>query len=280
MFPARLLVTDVDRTLLTHGYELPTSVVGSFRALRESGVRIVLATARSPEAIRPYAERLDVSDLVICFNGGWVGDVASSVAQRATSIERSAALNVVEFALARGLATLWYANGKVYTVGPNPVAEREVVITGETLAVVEMVADLPGEPGKIMCVRTDPQDAGFDALKDAFSNSLMVAGSHWRLLEVGPLDVSKRAAIEVLAGELGIDAKDCVAAGDAENDLGMLRWAGTAVTVANAIDEIKAFAAFVGPSCDEGGMADVADWLRTRRVAEANAVSLGGKGHG
>jgi Cof subfamily protein (haloacid dehalogenase superfamily) len=277
MFPARLLVTDVDRTLLTHGYELPVSVVGSFRALRDSGVRIVLATARSPEAVRPYAERLHLSDLVICFNGGWVGDVVSSAARRSTSIDRTSALKVVEFALARGLATLWYGNGKAYTVGRNPVVEREVEITGETLVIVETVADLPAEPGKIMCVRTDRSDEGFDALKDAFSGNLMVAGSHWRLLEVGPLDVSKRTAIEALAGELGIAAEDCVAAGDAENDLGMLRWAGTAVTVANAIDEIKAFAKFVGPSCDEGGMADVADWLRTRRDAEANAVSQGGK---
>ncbi|MDK1386514.1 HAD family hydrolase [Sinorhizobium sp. 8-89] len=277
MFPARLLVTDVDRTILTHGYELPASVVGAFRALRDSGVRIVLATARSPEAVRPYAERLELSDLVICFNGGWVGDVVSSAARRSTSIERTSALKVVEFALERGLATLWYANGNAYTVGRNPVAEREVEITGETIAIVDTVADLPAEPGKIMCVRTDPSDECFDALKDAFSGNLMVAGSHWRLLEVGPLDVSKRTAIEALAGELGIGAEDCVAAGDAENDLGMLRWAGTAVTVANAIDEIKAFAEFVGPSCDEGGMADVADWLRTRRDAEANAVSQGGK---
>ncbi|MGI0524762.1 HAD family hydrolase [Rhizobium giardinii] len=277
MFPARLLVTDVDRTLLTHGYELPASVVGSFRALRDSGVRIVLATARSPEAVRPYAERLEVSDLVICFNGGWVGDVASYAARRSTSIDRTSALKVVEFALARGLATLWYANGKAYTVGRNSVAEHEVEITGETLVVVDTTSDLPAEPGKIMCVRTDPSDPGFDALKDAFSGNLIVAGSHWRLLEVGPLDVSKKAAIEALAGELGIGSEDCVAAGDAENDLGMLRWAGTAVTVANAIDEIKAFAKFVGPSCDEGGMAAVADWLRTRRVAEANAVSQGGK---
>lgn len=277
MFPARLLVTDVDRTLLTHGYELPATVVGSFRALRESGVRIVLATARSPEAVRPYAERLELSDLVICFNGGWVGDVVSSAVRHSTSINRTSALKVIEFALARGLAALWYASGKAYTVGRNAVAEHEVEITGETLEVVDTVADLPGEPGKIMCVRTNPSDAGFDAFKNAFSSNLMVAGSHWRLLEVGPRDVSKKAAIEVLAGELGIEAEDCVAAGDAENDLGMLRWAGTAVTVANAIDEIKTFAKFVGPSCDEGGMADVADWLTTRRYAEANAVSQGGK---
>ena len=41
----------------------------------------------------------------------------------------------------------------------------------------------------------------------------------------------------------------------------MMEWAGTAITVDNAIAEAKALASFVGPSCDAGGLADGVSWL-------------------
>jgi hydroxymethylpyrimidine pyrophosphatase-like HAD family hydrolase len=62
---------------------------------------------------------------------------------------------------------------------------------------------------------------------------------------------------------MGVAVEVCAAAGDAENDLEMMAWAGVAVTVANAVPEAKRIARFVAPSCDEGGMADAVQWLMT-----------------
>src|SRR5207245_6471923 len=106
---------------------------------------------------------------------------------------------------------------------------------------------------------------------------LSVSGSHPRLLEIGPPGVSKKVAIATVAAKVGIPAADCAAAGDAENDLDMLAWAGMAVTVGNAVPEVKRLAQFVGPSCDDGGLADAVAWLMQRQSTLATADETGAR---
>ncbi|WP_439622264.1 Cof-type HAD-IIB family hydrolase [Shinella sp.] len=278
MAPITLLVSDVDRTLLTHDYVLRDDVASALARLRAAGVQVVLATARSPEAVRPYAERLDATGLAICFNGGWIGDLGTGEAHVSTPVPRDDALAVMAAALEIGVVALWYGAGGVSTIGEHPLAVREAKITGESLRVVDAVADLPGEPGKIMCVRADPDDdTGFAAMRLRFSARLAVAGSHPRLLEIGPQGVSKRAAVEWVARHLGADQASTAAAGDAENDLDMLHWAGTRLTVENGIDELKRIADFVAPSCDAGGLAVAVDWLMRERM---QSTPQGGRRNG
>ncbi|ASY62583.1 HMP-PP hydrolase (pyridoxal phosphatase) Cof [Sinorhizobium sojae CCBAU 05684] len=266
-----LLVSDVDRTLLTHDYVLPEQVVEAVGRLQKKGVRIVLASARSPEALRPFAERLGLTSLAACFNGGWIGDLRSGVSLVSTTINRDEGLAAMRMATELGLNALWYGHDRVSALASNPTVEHEVRITAETLGIVDTVDALPGQPGKIMCVRTDPNDdTAFDALHEKLSGSLSLVRSHWRLLEINPPGVSKRVAIEFLSEHLGMGREACAAAGDAENDVEMLRWAHVALTVGNALDEIKAFAAFTGPSCDEGGMAAAVDWLNNRLYEPLN----------
>jgi Cof subfamily protein (haloacid dehalogenase superfamily) len=263
--PINLLVSDVDRTLLTHAYDLPANVVHALGRLRAGHIDIVLASARSPEALRPYAARLGALELAACFNGGWIGNLRTGEAFASTTIARDDALAVMRMARTLGLTALWYGHDRVYACERNSLIEHEVAITGETLVVVENWNQVPAEPGKIMCVRESAKDqSSFEAMTDAFDSRLSLVRSHWRLLEINPKGVSKRVAIQQLSRHRGVSQENCAAAGDAENDVEMLRWAAVALTVDNAIDEIKSFADFIGPSCDEGGMALAADWLGSR----------------
>lgn len=267
MAPITLLVSDVDRTLLTHDYVLRDDVVSAISRLRAAGVTVVLATARSPQAVRPYAERLGVTGLAICFNGGWIGDLRTGKPYVSTPVPRDDALAVMAATQELGLVALWYGEHGISMIGGHCLAEREAKTTGEGLRSVGNLADLPGEPGKIMCVRADPDDdIGFAALRLRFAASLAVVGSHPRLLEIGPRDISKRVAVEWVARHLGADQASTAAAGDAENDLEMLQWAGTRLTVASGIDELKRIAHFVAPSCDAGGIAVAVDWLMSGRM--------------
>ncbi|MBX3567480.1 MAG: Cof-type HAD-IIB family hydrolase [Rhizobiaceae bacterium] len=268
----RLLVSDVDRTLLTHDYRLPQRVADALAAAREAGIQLVLATARSPRGVRPYAERLGVADLVICFNGGWSGNVSSGVQRSSQPIARGDALIAMAAAHDAGLRPMWFTSLGIHALGDDELVAREAAATGETLSVAETIDKLPGAPGKIMCVSADPSaQERFAALRSQLEDRLTVSASHPRLLEIGPLGVSKRGAAAAVAAGLGLDAQACAAAGDAENDLEMLAWAGTAVTVGNASAAVKQLARFVAPSCDEGGLADAVAWLMRGAAAPAAA---------
>ncbi len=258
----RLFISDVDRTLLTHDHVLPQRVAEAFGAARDAGILLVLATARSPEGVRPYAERLGLTGLTICFNGGWIGDASTGIAVSERPINRADALHAMAVARDAGVRPMWFTASAIHALSSDPVIAREARVTGERLEIANTLDDLPGEPGKIMCVAPDPSErAAFQTMRRQLGERLSVSGSHPRLLEIGPRGVSKQAAVEIVAARLGFSARECAAAGDAENDLEMLAWVGTAVTVGNAIPEAKLLASFVAPTCDEGGLADALTWL-------------------
>jgi hypothetical protein len=93
---------------------------------------------------------------------------------------------------------------------------------------------------------------------------------------------SKGAAASWLCHRLGIDPQDTAAFGDADNDLELLDFAGTAVVMANATPRVMALAhatpegsprVLVAPSNREDGVARVlASWLTP---SEALGLSLG-----
>jgi hydroxymethylpyrimidine pyrophosphatase-like HAD family hydrolase len=200
----RLFVSDVDRTLLTRDHVLPQRVADAFGLARDAGIALVLATARSPEGVRPYAERLGLAGLAICFNGGWVGDVSTGVAVSERRIDRVDALHAMATARDAGVRSMWFTGSAIYALSSDPVVAREASLTGERLEIANTLEELPGEPGKIMCVAPEPSErAAFAVVRGLLGQRLSVSGSHPRLLEIGPLGVSKRAAVETVAARLG-----------------------------------------------------------------------------
>lgn len=258
------LFSDVDRTLLTADYDLPDPVVRGFIEARERGIQAILATARSPNGVAPICRTLGI-DYAICFNGGWIGKPLERNTISEAKIARKTALAVMAETQRLGIASMWYGRDAIYTLDNGPLVRREAEITGETVCEVVDLNDFPDRPFKIMCARSSPVDGGFDSLRARFSSLCEITASNWRLLEITPMGVSKGSAARQLADRLQLDPEHCAAAGDAENDLSLLRWAGTPVTVANAIAEIRELARFVGPHADAGGMAAVLDWLMALR---------------
>jgi hydroxymethylpyrimidine pyrophosphatase-like HAD family hydrolase len=175
----RLLVTDVDRTILTHDHELPNRVKEQLARAREAGVLLVLATARSPMGVLPYAEQLR-PDWTICFNGGWTGDpksgARSRTALRRSPIERDAALTVMTAALAEGLRAMWFSETGIHVLEDDEVVRREAAITNEPLHVARSLDDLPDGAGKIMCVALEAErQQTFELIRAKFRNAIRLA---------------------------------------------------------------------------------------------------------
>ena len=59
----------------------------------------------------------------------------------------------------------------------------------------------------------------------------------------------------MLCGKLGIDASEVMAFGDADNDLGMLSWAGWSFAMGNGTDKAKAAAKYVTGTNSDSGVA-------------------------
>lgn len=260
-----LLISDLDRTILTHDHALPPRVADAFARAQQRGLRIVIATARSPRGLRRYLDVLPVSDVCICFNGGWIGDPRSGKAMRNHTIARDCATSAFGLIQALEMTALWYAGDEVYATRDDDIVRRESSITGESLRIVPRVDDIPVAANKIMCVAlTSDAQRRFEKVREFCAGMLETSRSHARLLEIAPKGIDKADAANFVCKMLGVSREHTAAAGDAQNDLRMLQQVGFPVTVANALPEIRRIAMFIAPSCDEGGMAEAVEWLLTQ----------------
>ena len=97
------------------------------------------------------------------------------------------------------------------------------------------------------------------ALKAEFGDKIDVTKSTPIYTEIICPGVSKAAAVNILAQKLGIDRSEVMAIGDSDNDLPMLKAAGTSIAMGNGTDEVKAACDFVTGLCEDDGFAQAVE---------------------
>ncbi len=83
-----------------------------------------------------------------------------------------------------------------------------------------------------------------------------------------PSGVNKASGLAVALDELGLAPVNCVAVGDAENDMAFLDIAGCSIAVANATDTLKARAAWVTSGIRGGGVQELIARLLATDLAD------------
>lgn len=68
--------------------------------------------------------------------------------------------------------------------------------------------------------------------------------------------IDKAKALDTVLAPLGYQPEDMIAFGDGQNDASMLTYSGTAVAMANAVQELKDIADIITLSNDEDGIAE------------------------
>jgi len=220
------------------------------------GVIVTLATGRMFSATREFAEDLGITAPLLCCQGGWIqargGEVLHRIALP-TSVAQ-AALNLGE---AMGWQAVIYADGRLFVrdsshsnafytglLGvPDAGVAWDDVVTTHVVDKVLFVA----EPDQIPAMGR--------LLNQHFAEEAEVIQSHSMFIEVIPQGVSKGNALAWLADHYEIAQPDVLAAGDQENDLSMVQWAGVGVAMGNAIPKLKQAATWVAPSVAEDGVA-------------------------
>lgn len=256
----RLLVCDMDHTLLDESSRLSRENLEAIRAHVARGGLFTVATGRAPAAIRVFPELLPCINLpVVTGNGGQLVDLAGGdkvlrswvlppeVRPLMTEVlERFPELGAVAYYGLDGFCSFRvtpYVEGLIAkekrpalptTVDTSPWPWNKTLMTQDHEALLEVKAWL------------DPQLPGLG--RTVFSEQTY--------LEILPLGVSKGAALSVILELEGIDPQEVVAVGDAPNDKEMLELAGIGAAVSNAAPELKAVADAVICSNDEGAVRD------------------------
>jgi Cof subfamily protein (haloacid dehalogenase superfamily) len=252
----RLVASDLDGTLLRSDGSASERTLSALEKTVRAGIRVVLASARSPAWLGLEARRLGLGGIGICSNGALVYDFEAGRVLRHRPLDPEQARSLADGLrrLAPGLACgCERPSGFLAEPAYRPLYRppRSVPRAEADELFREPVTKLVLQHPELEQVEL------YELAQELCSAEAIATYSGSGLVEVSAAGVDKGSTLADLCSELGIEAGETIAFGDMPNDLPMLAWAGRGIAVANAHAELLAAADEITRSNDEDGVAAV-----------------------
>jgi Cof subfamily protein (haloacid dehalogenase superfamily) len=252
----RLLLSDVDGTLVRSDKSLAPSSVEAVHALHEAGVHFAVTSGRPPRGMEMLVDPLSLRTPIAGFNGGLVVEPEMDVLE-----ERTVPADVVPRALAileRFELSVWAYRGSDWLVrdpdGPHVEREARTVQFAPTVVDdfgTEHVAKLVGV--------SDDHDAVAEAAETAraeLGDHVSAARSQPYYLDITHPLANKGAVVDFLARRYSIAPAEIATIGDMPNDVLMFARSGVSIAMGNAHREVQRAARHVTTTNDEDGFAN------------------------
>ncbi|HYM44915.1 MAG TPA: Cof-type HAD-IIB family hydrolase [Solirubrobacteraceae bacterium] len=253
----RLLLADVDGTLVTPEKVLTDAAIAAVRRLDDAGVLFALTSGRPPRGMSMLIDPLDLRTPIAAFNGGLLVDRDMSVIEQRTipgELIAPAIALLESFAL-----SVWVYRGADWYVrdldGPHVDREADTVQFAPTLradydGLVEGVAKIVGVG--------DDHDAvarASAAAHDRFGDHVCAARSQPYYVDVTHPEANKGSVVRYLARRYEIPTEEIATIGDMPNDVLMFAHSGLSIAMGNAGREVQRAARRVTSSNVEEGFA-------------------------
>ena len=140
--------------------------------------------------------------------------------------------------------------------------EYDVRIVNGSLKRISKEESLSTDFYKLLLLGEEEQLNEFETvIPDDWRDEFYVVRSQKYLVEVLTKGVNKAFGLEKLAQKLNIQPSEIAAIGDAANDIEMLQYAGLAIAMGNASEEVKAIADIVTDTNENNGVIKAIDKL-------------------
>lgn len=246
----RLLLFDLDGTLLQSDKTISKRTLSAIKRCREKGMMIGVSTSRSEQNCMIFLKEL-MPDILITSGGALVkkgeeyiykAEFSETETRNMIDMARTVCGEDCEITIDTAEAHYWN-----YKTDPKKLDQS----WGESI-----YTDFNdfSECALKMCVEIfDENNAKVLAERLAQCDCIRFSDGYW--YKFTKKNVTKENAITRITQECGIGTESVIAFGDDFADIGMLKLCGLGVAMGNAIDEVKSRADIVAGSNDEEGIA-------------------------
>jgi Cof subfamily protein (haloacid dehalogenase superfamily) len=266
----RLVIADVDGTLVTKDKTLTPRAIASVERLQQVGIAFTITSGRPPLGMRMLIEPLGLKEPIAAFNGGvFVHPDLSVMAQ--SLLSRDIATRAIATIESHGL-DCWVYTDRDWLVGnteaPHVAREQWTVkfppqVVPDFAAHLDRVAKIVGVSDDYAAVARCEADVQREC-----GNTVSAARSQPYYVDVTHPDANKGHVVTFLAQLLSISADQIATIGDMPNDVLMFQKSGVSIAMGNASSDVQRQARFVTASNENEGFAKAIESVVLGEVAE------------
>jgi Cof subfamily protein (haloacid dehalogenase superfamily) len=254
----RLLLADVDGTLVTRDKVLTEATKAAAAELHDAGLVLAITSGRPPRGMSMLIEPLNLQGAIAGFNGGVFVNPDLSVIESHT-LDLATARQTLELMLDRELdawiytADDWFIR---YKNAPH-VARETSTVKFDAKVVASFTDEHLAQAVKIVGV-SDDLNLVADCEKMAqriLGKAASAARSQPYYLDVTHPKANKGAVVTTLSKFFDIGPGQIATIGDMPNDVFMFRESGFSIAMGNSSDEVKSQASAVTDSNENEGFA-------------------------
>ncbi len=253
----KLVIADVDGTLVTQDKRLTPRAVAAVRALAEADVAFAVTSGRPPRGMQMLVEPLQLELPIAAFNGGlFVRPDMTPIEER--SLDHAIVGPTIELLDGHGL-DVWLYRGADWLVrdADAPHIAKEAATVQFDPTVVSDYDDVRDGVVKIVGV-SDALDTVAKAEADAraeLGDHVSAARSQPYYLDVTHPEANKGAVVRYFSKQLDIPTDRIATLGDMPNDVLMFSLSGLSIAMSNSSPEVQRAARRVTASNEQEGFA-------------------------
>ena len=254
--PIRLVVSDIDGTLVDSNKALTTRAIAAVGDLRDAGIAFAITSSRPPRGLLPLVAPLGIHTPLCGYNGGLISDIVLAPL-RALTIPGEDVHRIVDDLLEHEVSVWVYRGNEWFVTELNgPHVQREASTVQFEPILVSDFETLTLDIVKIVGV-SDHHERVAAATKTASARfpHLSASQSQPYYLDITDEHANKGAVIDFLSEALHIPHESIAAIGDGHNDVLMFQRAGLSIAMGQASAEVIEAADEVTQSNDDEGFA-------------------------
>ncbi len=260
-FKGRLLVCDMDGTLLDSGSKVSRENKLALERFVDGGGLFTVATGRMEKTVIQYLSDLPVNVPAIVYNGAaiydfktdkmlWKDNLPWSIIEPAKQVIRRFP----------DIGTVVYREGETYFVRQNNYT-HEHMIRENFKPIIAELEDIPQPWFKIILTWEPAKLPEVEEFLKGFNEPFRQVYSEPQFLELLNHSVSKGNALKVLTKMLGLSKACVIAMGDNPNDVELITEADIGIAVGNAHNILKAAADICCVDNDRNAVSEVIELL-------------------
>jgi Cof subfamily protein (haloacid dehalogenase superfamily) len=255
--PYKLLVTDLDGTLLDAEHRVTARIASACRALQTAGIHLTFATGRTWAGTRPLAEALGITAPIIVYQGALARRVAAPTPLWHDPIPEESARAILGWLDGQQARASVCQGDEMVLANPHPSTVSFLAHAGVVARIVDRLQPELREAPTRIALYCEPEQAitWESRLLEAFGPTLRIGRSLPHLVEITHPRASKGQALTRLAAAMGVGVEEMIACGDNFNDADMIATAGLGVVMSDAPEAIRQTAGIVIERAETDGLA-------------------------